>query len=327
MESLALSSVQSFLAALLLGKVFWPYFAGAVVLIVGLARMSRTGALQARGIDRAIAFGPLFFAAPMAVFGGDHFIAAKVVIDSVPSWIPWHLFWVYLVGTALIAASLSIVTKKYSVLAATLLSAMIFCFVLLIHIPNFVANPGNRILFAIVLRDSSFSGGALMCAVAQAQEWPRHVSRRLTALVRYVVGVAVVVFGAEHFLHPEFVPVVPLTQLMPPWIPGHLFVAYVGGAVLIACGLSMILNWRARLAASWLGIYVFVVVVLVYLPIMIANLGDIGNGLNYFADTLAYGGAALLLARALPSEATSMARQVDHANSAVRDDALQRGDV
>lgn len=327
MESPLLAFVQSAATALIPGKAFWPYFAGAVVLIVGLAKTRRPTGFQAHGIDKAVAFGPLLFAVPMAVFSGDHFIAAKFIAETVPSWIPWHLFWAYLVGTALIAASLSIVTKKHSVLAATLLSAMIFSFVLLIHIPNFVASPKDRILFAIVLRDSSFSGGALMRAVAQAQEWPKRVSQGLTALVRYIIGVTVVVFGAEHFLHPECVPVVPLKQLMPSWIPGHLFLAYVTGAVLIACGLSMILNWRARLASTWLGIYIFVVVMLVYLPIMIAQVSDIGNGLNYFADTLLFSGAALLLAGALPNEAPSPVRQVNRAQRADRAKVLQSGDA
>jgi hypothetical protein len=39
-----------------------------------------------------------------------------------------------------------------------------------------------------------------------------------------------------------------------------------------------------------------------YLPIVAVIPSDIGNGLNYFADTLLFGGAALLLADALPKE-------------------------
>jgi uncharacterized membrane protein len=117
-----------------------------------------------------------------------------------------------------------------------------------------------------------------------------------------MIGIPAVVFGVEHFLHPQYVPVVPLSQLLPPWIPGHLLLAYAMGAVLIVSGLCLIFNWNARAAAAWLGIIVFVVVLLVYLPILIANLSDIANGLNYFADTLAFSGAALLLAAALPKQ-------------------------
>lgn len=305
-----MGSVSAFLAqpiaALLVPvRVFWPYLAGAVVLITGLLGNGKDRAQPARGLDRATAFGPLFFAIPMAVFGADHFTAPQIVASIVPSWIPGHLFWVYFVGTALITAALSIVTKKLSVLAASLLSGMILSFVLLIHVPAFAANPGDRIKFAVLLRDLSFSGGAFAYALTQAKVSAKGTLNWARTLVRCVIGVPSVVFGIEHFLHPEFVPVVPLSQLMPLWIPGHFFLAYVTGVVLMACGLSIVFDWRAHLAATGLGIYIFLVVLLVYLPIMAANVSNIGNGLNYFVDTLAFGGTALLLAGLLPSEAPS----------------------
>ena len=295
--------VEPLAAILVPSRVVWPYFTGIVLLIIGLAKIIRDKAFPARGIDTAVIFGPLFLALPMGVFGTDHYIAPRFVATLVPVWIPGHLFWVYFVGTALIAAALSIILNKYSVLAATLLSAMLFSFILLIHIPTLAANPRNRFLLAVLLRDLSLSGGALACAVARAETWPARLRSRLTILVRYMIGIPAVVFGVEHFLHPQFVPVVPLEQLMPSWIPGHLFLAYAMGAVLIASGLCLVFNWQARLAAARLGIIVFIVVLLVYLPILIANLSNIANGLNYFADTLAFSGAALLLAAALPKPA------------------------
>jgi uncharacterized membrane protein len=124
----------------------------------------------------------------------------------------------------------------------------------------------------------------------------------MATAVRYIVSVTAVVFGVEHFLHPQLVPVVPLEQLMPSWIPGHLFLAYGTGVILILSGMSMVLNWKARLAATWLGIVVFAIVLLVYLPITIAKVSDVGNGLNYLVDTLAFSGSALLLAGVLPME-------------------------
>jgi uncharacterized membrane protein len=327
MESLLLFFTQPVLAVLIPGKLFWPYFVGAAVLIIGLAKMNRVEVLQARGINKAVVFGPLFLAIPMAVFGADHFIAPKIVAAMVPSWIPGHPFWVYFVGAALIAAALSIVTEKHSVLATTLLSAMILSFVLLIHVPNFAANLGDRIRLAVLLRDLCFSGGALAYALARADQWPKHRLSRATILVRCVVAVATLVFGTEHFLHPELVPVVPLKQLMPPWIPGHLPLAYVTGAVLIACGLSILFCWKARLAATWLGIFVFAVVLLVYLPIMVAKISDVGYGLNYLVDTLAFSGSTLLLAGALPSEEPSAVPLVNRGESAGRAKVLQSGDA
>lgn len=63
--------INAHLAVLIPGRAFWPYFAAAVVLVVGLTRIIRGEELQARGIDRATVLGPLFFAIPMAAFGAD----------------------------------------------------------------------------------------------------------------------------------------------------------------------------------------------------------------------------------------------------------------
>lgn len=280
---------------LLPGRSFWPYFAGAAILIIALLRIGWAEAVRARSGGKAIALGRAFFAIPMAVFGADHFISPGLIATLVPSWIPWHLFWVYLVGVALIASALSMVTKKQSVLAATLRSATLFSFVLLISGP-----------------ESSLSVGALASALAQA-EWPERRLRSLTVLVRYVIAIAAGVFGVEHFLRPEFVPDVPLRQPMPSWIPGHLFLAHVTGAALVAASLGMLFHRKARIAAIWLGIFVFAIVLFVYLPIAVSNLSDVANGLNYLGDSLAFSGTALLLAGALPvadcSEAISEERK------------------
>ena len=47
---------------------------------------------------------------------------------------------------------------------------------------------------------------------------------------------------------------------------------------------------------------ILILVLFIYLPIVAADPSDIGNGLNYIVDTLAFSGAALVLADALPRE-------------------------
>jgi uncharacterized membrane protein len=116
------------------------------------------------------------------------------------------------------------------------------------------------------------------------------------------VALPAIFFSVEHFLHADFVPGVPLGKIVPAWIPLRLFWAYLMGAVLLAAGVCLLVNKKARLAASYLGVMIFLVVLFVYLPMLAAIPGDIGNGLNYFADTLMFSGAAFLLADALPKK-------------------------
>src|SRR5258708_35942706 len=95
-------------------------------------------------MDRGIGLGRFFLGIPMVFFGLEHFIYARLVATLVPSWIPWHLFWAYFAGVALIAAGASSIDNRdQAYLAATLLGVMIFSFVLLIHAPSIVGNPKN----------------------------------------------------------------------------------------------------------------------------------------------------------------------------------------
>lgn len=286
--------------------VLGPNLAAVVFLALGLLVIVPE-VRQAQGLDKILPFGRLFFAVPMAVFGADHFVFAQSIKNIVPSWMPLHAFWVYLVGVALFASALSIIVKRYSKLAATLLGIMLFLFVVLLHIPGILGGPSDRFAWAIGLRDLSFSGGAFAFAGAQMKARTEHGVPPLVTLARFFIGIPALFFGVEHFLHPYYVPGIPLDRLTPPWIPGRLFWAYAGGAVIFAAGACIVANNKARLAAIYLGIIILLQVLFVYGPILAANLSSVDDGLNYFADTIAFSGAALILADALPRERDSHA--------------------
>ena len=279
--------------------VFWPFFSCAILLVIGLTKIIKDELPQKHGLDKILPFGRLFYAIPMGVFGTDHLTDAKDIARIVPSWMPLHTFWVYLVGIALIAAALSIILEKHVRLAATLLGCMFLLFVVLIHIPNIVATHGARLFWAIGLREIAFSGGAFALAGRQLKRTPSDGAPGLVTLWRFFVGTPAIVFGVEHFLHPTFAPGVPLEKITPTWIPGHLFWAYLTGAALIACGACIVVNKKVRLAATYLGIVILLLVVFVYLPITVANPSDIDSGLNSLVDTLAFSGTALLVADAI----------------------------
>jgi uncharacterized membrane protein len=280
-------------------EVFWPYFLGLAVLVIGLVVILRDRSAREPGMERFIMWGPLFFAVPMAVFAGDHFAFPTQTSQMVPDWMPWHMFWVYFVGTALVSGGLSLALKKFSRLAALLLGLMLFCFVLMMHIPNLIANPGDRFALALMLRDLSFSCGALAFAIGEPQGVSGGGSQIMRTMLRCAIAVAAVIFGVEHFLHPNFVPVIPLRRELPAWLPGHVALSYTTGVVLIAAGVALMTNRKARQVATWLGTFVFAVVLVVYVPILLAGPSD-NERLNYVADTLVYSGSTLLLAGAMP---------------------------
>ena len=286
--------------ALTPGNAFWPYFAGAMILLIGLFAASKEASL-ARGKEKLFILGRVFFAVPMAVFAAQHFTTTKFVSQLIPKWIPARVFWTYFVGTALLAAALSIVIKKQARLAATLLGTMLILFELVLHIPHIISHPRDLLMWAVAFRDLAFSGGALAFAATQTEKWRAKGHSALTPLARIFISVPTIFFGVVHFLHSEFLLAVDIDQSTPPWIPAHSLWAYLAGAVFIVLGIVLVLNLKTRLAATYLGLAVLVLLAFVYLPMVIAKPADIDNSLNYFVSTLAFSGVAFLLAAAIPA--------------------------
>lgn len=284
--------------------VYWPYLFGVALILLGLFA-TRRQVSQARGLDKILALNPIFFATPLAVFSAEHLTDAKTIMTLVPVWMPWHLFWAYFVGFALVAAALSIALNVQVRWSGILLGIMFTLFVLMMDIPGVVGSPRDRFAWALAFRELTFASGAF-CFAATAMDASRvRGANALVTFGRIVISVAAIFYGVEHFLHPANVPVVPLEKLTPVWIPARLFVAYLTGAALLAAGASMLVGKRARMAATYLGVFILLVVLYIYLPILVASVSAATTsekieGVNYFFDTLFFGGTVLALANAIP---------------------------
>lgn len=275
-----------------------------VFFLIALAAV-RTDFAHASGFDKIVALSNLCFAVPLGVFGAEHLSAARGISNGVPAYMPWRLFWAYFVGCALLSASLSIATKIEVQWSGLLFGIMMFLFIAMIHFPGALANPHQRIPWTIVFREMSFGGaGWVLAGIArsgargQGRSW-------LITVGRVLVGITVLFFGVEHFLHPLGMPGVPLEKEMPTWIPGRIFIDYLTGALLLIAGACILLAKKTRIAATYLGSWILLTVIVIYGPVLIASLANPATavkveGLNYFADTLLFAGAILAVASAMP---------------------------
>jgi uncharacterized membrane protein len=272
--------------------------AGLALFVIGLLA-AKIDIAAARGIDKIAALTHLSFAIPLAVFGAEHLSSQQSLLALVPSYMPWRMFWVNFVGFALIAASLSIATRRYVRWSGLLFGAMMFLFVAMLHLPGAIA-AGGRIPWTIVVREMSFgAGGWVLAGIAMGGD-RGGLGKGLIAGGRVAIGIAAILFGVEHFLHPLGLPGVPLEKQMPAWIPARAFIDYLTGAFLIVAGACFLLARKPRVAASYLGGWIVLLVVLIYGPVLIGALADPNTGvqvegLNYFADTLLFAGAVLSL--------------------------------
>jgi len=101
------------------------------------------GALVIAG-RRSIPLGVTLFALTIVSYSIDHFLYAKQAAGYVPSWVPYHIFWLYLTGTALFCSGITILLNIQRRLAATLLGIMIFIWVVILHIPYALSAPLAR---------------------------------------------------------------------------------------------------------------------------------------------------------------------------------------
>src|SRR6266566_676913 len=188
--------------------------AGMLLFLVALWA-AKTDIARAGGLDKIVALSNLCFAIPLAVFGAEHLSGARFIMLSVPSYMPWRLFWAYFVGFALLAASLSIATKIQVRWSGLLFGLMMFLFVAMIHLPGALRQPHNRILWTIVFREMSFGGGGWLLAGNVSNGWRGAAKSTLIKVGRVLIAIAAIVFGIEHFVHPTGLPGVPLVKEMP----------------------------------------------------------------------------------------------------------------
>jgi uncharacterized membrane protein len=285
--------------------------AGVVVFVIGVWA-AKNDIAQARGLDKIVVLSNVCCAVPLAVFGALHLFSPDFVKDLVPRYMPGRMFWVYFVGCALIAASLSIASKIGMRWSGLLVGIMMFMFVAMLYLPGGLRQmhahiPWTRARFTwtIVFRESSFGGAGWLLAATATNGWRGKARSTLIAVGRIAIALAAIFFGIHHFLHPLGLPGVPLQKEMPPWVPGRVLIDYVTGAALVVAGTSILLNRKTRTVAAGVGGWILLLVVVIYLPVMIGALSDpnIGvkvEGINYFADTLLFAGVLLAAASAAP---------------------------
>jgi len=272
-----------------------PWISGTAALALGVfaARRDLAGA---RGIDKLVVLGPVLIAAPLAAFAGEHMTLSDFIQTMIPAWYPARLFLSYSVGVALYAAALSLALRRYIWLSAGLLALMFLMFVTTLHVPN-AMHAADRFGWIVSLRDFTFGAGAL--ALAGAFGLGRRANDNPYATIgRVLVGAACIVFGVLHLIYPANAPGVPLQKMTPPWIPLPSAWGYLTGALEIVLGGMMVAGRHARMAAAWLGLWIVILVLIIYAP-FVATATE-GNekleALNYVWDTLLFAGTVLAIA-------------------------------
>lgn len=103
----------------------------------------------------------------MIAFGIYHFLYPQNLLIYLPDFIPGGLAWIYIVGSAFILAAIAFIINRQARLAGYLLAFMLFCFVLTVHLPNYLnaGDAGMRQLALVnLLKDMALGAFALHIA-------------------------------------------------------------------------------------------------------------------------------------------------------------------
>ena len=109
----------------------------------------------------------IILAIVMIVFGFYHFMHPKDMLAFVPNFLPGGIMWVYVVGTSFILAGIAFILHKWVKIAGYLLALLLFSFVLVVHLPNYL-NSGDvemqRQSLVNILKDSAIAAFAMYLA-------------------------------------------------------------------------------------------------------------------------------------------------------------------
>jgi uncharacterized membrane protein len=109
----------------------------------------------------------IILAIVLIVFGIYHFTQPRVMLQYVPNFLPGGRTWVYVVGIAFILAGISFILHRWVKVAGYLLALLLICFVLLIHLPNYLHSGDineQKDTLMNLLKDSAMAAFALYIA-------------------------------------------------------------------------------------------------------------------------------------------------------------------
>jgi uncharacterized membrane protein YphA (DoxX/SURF4 family) len=215
--------------------------------------------------------------------------------QPVPEDAPARTQLAYGAAVAFAAVGMCLLTPRLHTAGAVAFSFLALVSALVLQGPEAVAEPANIGTWLGVAENLAIACGALMLAMAistggSSPNWAATATRLL-------FGLCLPVFGLSHFAYAQFT-----ADMIPAFIPFHLFWAYATGVGHIAAGLSILSGVLARLGSLLFACMVSSFILLLHVPRVI---GDPTSRLEWtmLAMSAAITGAAWCAAGSIASRA------------------------
>jgi uncharacterized membrane protein len=121
---------------------------------------------------RPVRIAQVVFGLALIPLGFSHFAYRDHTASLIPAWLPFHTGWVYLTGSAHLAAGLGVLLGIYPRLAASMEAAMLTAFTVLVWIPLILAAPTSLANWSEFSASWAISAGAWVVAASIASRKP-----------------------------------------------------------------------------------------------------------------------------------------------------------
>lgn len=219
--------------------------------------------------------GHAFFSVIMIAIG----IIAAIAPNFAPVWqpvaesVPGRTALIGLCAFISVACGIGLLLRRTAPVAARVLFFSFVLWLLVFRIPpmirEFAVNTWWSCAQTAVMVATTWVLYAWLATERDRKRFGFITSDRGVRGARDLYGLALIPFGLAHFLFLQVT-----ADLVPGWLPGHVFWAYFTGAAFIVAGLAIVIDVYAKLAAALVTLEIALFTVVLWIPIVLKGTNE-----------------------------------------------------